>query len=178
MRTKLLIICGLLLVGSCTTRGVDPTSKNSEWTLIRVELDPSLITNRGILPTFERPTGVAGDGVPRAKGTLRVNDYGRVACSVAIFEPVVGLGGTKTVIEHPMIRFYGRMSDDGRMFILEDRDEAVRLGRATVLHVQEGRNKDLRLQAATGSRLLPYIYWFKPGARPAPPVNIPYYEGE
>ncbi len=177
MCNKILMLCALTLLGACTAPGVDPHAKNNQWTLIRVELDRSLMAYRGILPAFERPTGAAGNGVPRAKGTLRVNDFGRVACSVAVFEPIVGLGGTRTIIEHPLIRFYGRMTKDGRSFVLEDDDQGVRLGQATVLHVQRGSNKDLRLQAATGSQMLPYVYWFKSGARPAPPVSIPYSRG-
>lgn len=177
MRTIPIILAGLLLCGACTSRGVDPKTENTQWTLVRMELDESLMRNLGTLPTFQKPSGTAGTGVPRAKGTLRVNDFGKVACTIAVFEPIVGLGGTRAVIEHPLVRFYGRMADGGRLFVLEDTSANALLGQATILHVEQKMDGYVKLVAATGSRKLPYVYWFKPGARPAPPINIPYYDG-
>lgn len=177
MRMTVIILGGFLLCGACSSRGVDPRTENSQWTLARIELDMSLLRNLGMLPTFQAPAGAVGSGVPRAKGTLHVNDYGRVACEVAVFEPVVGLGGTRAVIEHRILRFYGRIVDGGRLFVREDRNQSSRLGEATVLHVEQQSDGYVRLTAATGSRKLPYVYWFRPGARPAPPINVPYYDG-
>ena len=45
MRTTVIILVGLLLCGSCTTRGVDPRTENAQWTLARMELDKSLLQN-------------------------------------------------------------------------------------------------------------------------------------
>ncbi len=177
MRKTAIILSCLLLCGACRTRGVDPRTEDTQWTLARMELDKSLLGNLGALPTFQAPAGSVGAGVPRAKGTLRVNDYGKVACEIAVFEPVVGLGGTRAVIEHRLVRFYGRMVDGGRLFVREDRSQSARLGDATVLHVEQRPDGYVKLTAATGAKKLPYVYWFRQGARPAPPINIPYYDG-
>ena len=34
-----------------------------------------------------------------------------------------------------------------------------------------------KIQAATGNTKLPYIYYFKAGARPPEPINVPYFDG-
>ena len=177
MRTIVIILGALLLCGACSSRGVDPLTEDAQWTLARMELDRSLLGNLGALPTFQAPAGAVGAGIPRAKGTLHVNDYGKVACEISVFEPVVALGGTRAVIEHRLVRFYGRMVDGGRLFVREDRNQSSRLGDATVLHAEQQSDGYVRLTAATGSKKLPYVYWFRPGARPAPPINIPYHDG-
>jgi len=174
MRLSLIAALPFLLATGCTHRGVSPETKNESWALIRMELDRSFLGNRGILPIFQAPQG-NGVGVPKAKGGLRINDHGRVACIVEILEPVVGLGGKARYFNYDAIRFFGRISEDGTKFVLSDTSGGnARLGVPTILYVREVARDILRIQAATGDRMLPYVYYFGEGPATSPPIHIPY----
>jgi hypothetical protein len=170
-----LILLIALIVGGCQTRGIDPNRRNATWTLAKMELDKALLANTGGLPMFYAPTGEVGTGTPRATGSLRINDRGLVACSVSVFEPIVALGGTKSLIEYPLVNFNGRSEEDGRRLVMEDVDSGLlALGKASVLHVEALEEERLRVRAATGTKMLPYVYYFDPGSLRPVPINVPY----
>jgi len=172
-----LLLAAVGILNGCSTRGIDRDVKNGVWTLVRMELDETHIQNRGYLPMFMRPTGASGMGIPRARGQLQSSDLGRVTCDVRAYEPTVGLGGRVSATQVDLIRFYGHVSRDGTLFLMEDPPTTAPLGTATRLHVESAGKGYLKIQAATGNTKLPYIYYFKAGARPPEPINVPYFDG-
>ncbi|MAG57137.1 MAG: hypothetical protein CMJ83_12660 [Planctomycetes bacterium] len=162
------------VLGGCTHRGLDPSLRNEQWTLVRMELDKTLVKNRGILPVFYAPTG-SGAGVPKAKGSIRINDNGRVACFVSIFEPVVGLGGTTSYLKYDAVRFFGRREDNGRLVVQEDSSAGhAPLGRTTTLHIEDVGDGTLKIHTSSNGVRLPYVYFFYEGSAASPPIHIPY----
>lgn len=180
MRTiaiTLLLTSVVGLSGCGASRGLRHDTELGSFTLVRMELDRATLKNRGYLPMFDRPTGASGAGIPRAQGQMQINEFGKVTVDVRAYEPMVGLGGRIQATQVDLIRFYGRVTADGELFVMEDPPATAPLGTATRIHVETTKEGYIRLQAATGKLKLPYLYYFKPGARPPEPINVPYYEG-
>lgn len=164
----------LLAAAGCGT-GSTVQPPNREWSLVKMELDPAAVKNAGMQPLFRRPTGGEFGLIPRGVGTIRITDTGTVAVQIEIHEPIMNYRGQSDVDVHQIMKFFGVQSPDGSKFILPDAEASTQpLGVATVIHVQDQSGDRLRIQAATGDRLLPYVCYFDPlPARPAY-VNVPF----
>lgn len=158
----LLAAAGLL--PACAGGGDPDWSRPQAWTLVRVDLDRSLLDQRGSLPVFTEPGTHEFGVVPFARGRLSVSKEGRVVCRVTAFEPRTD--DPDRAYRHPLVVFNGFPEEHpGEVVSLQRTRENTPLGRATRLLVERDERGILKVQAATGDKLLPYIYWFAP--RPA-----------
>lgn len=173
MRVPTLIL--ILALTGCRTDGLDPDIPTYQWELVRLELDPALLGNAGTLPVFSRPTGTGFGMVPRADGFLQTTDGGKVLVNVTIREPVMSYRGNTELLDYPIVRFFGKRSEDGlRIFAPDEEARSAALGAPTVLHVQHAGSGQLRVQGATRDRMLPYIYVFEPSDGRMELVYVPF----
>ena len=157
------IFClGILLLSGCSSTGsLTDKSPNDQWVLVRMEIDPASVKNAGTLPIYSRPNGSEFGMLPRANGLLRAVESGKLLMQVTIQEPVISYTGRGDLIEYPVVRFFGTRTPDGRRVVLADASsQNASIGTPTVLHVTDIGRGQLKIQAATGDVLLPYLYYF------------------
>lgn len=161
-----------LAIPACTA-GKVPEQENTEYALIRIELDRSKLRNRGQLPVFTRDGGENFGMQPRAVGALRFTDIGRAVCRVQFIDPLLGVSGEPSYHRYQVLSFYGIPDGSGERLVLEDdAGSDYALGVATVLHMERDRD-ELRIQPATRERRLPYVFHFKKAPTRSRPVSIP-----
>ena len=167
-----IVILSLVCSSGCKTRSFSHWTKNSQWVLVKVELDRRHLGNRGKLPIFAPQSDESFGRAPMAMGSLAVSEDGRVVCRI-MFQEESPDGSYR----YPVLTFDGLFGDDpGRIELVRPPGPNVPLGVATVLHVRELRNGRLEVQGATGEKLLPYVFVFaRPPARmglvPIPAVD-------
>ncbi len=166
MRNKVaafLVVALAVLVGlsSCTTGAA---STLNEWSLVELRLDVTALQNRGVLPVW-RAADVSEFGqVPRAQGRMSMTAAGRVLVDVGVDEPVLTLGGHKTVQSYRLVGFAGMMDASRNNAVQQDADAMrVPLGVATRLTLTHQGNDRITVQAFTADKPLPYIYVFEAG---------------
>jgi hypothetical protein len=171
MRTALL--ASLLLAG-CSSVDSDFRTKSLTYVLVRLDLDSGALANAGHTPLF-RDLGSAGFGQePRAMGSFRTTAQGKAAMDVIVREPVVGIGGRRSVVEHSLIHFLGTLDEEGRTVAPLDGDQSgVAPGRPTVLHITHLSKTRISVQAASGGNPLPYVFVFDSTPIQPPAVRVP-----
>lgn len=173
MRVLVTALLAAVLAG-CTSSGLNPKVPNFQWSLVRMDLDVRYLDNQGTLPTWSKPSGLDFGMVPQASGYLQTTAGGKIACQVVIQEPVINYNGRSDLLEYRLVDFFGIRSEDGKKLILPDESSrSAPLGVATVFHVEDLGHGQLRLQGATGDKMLPYIYYFD--AAPTRPglISVP-----
>ncbi len=172
-----LLLALLISFPSCSTPGLGSSGRVESYALVRLELDPTLMPNAGFLPIFREQGGESFGLVPRAIGYLRTTEQRKVAIEVTIREPLVGLGGRMSVNEYSLLQFFGTIEEDGSKILPADASVVTpKPGIPTVLHVQRENDHLLRVQPASGDKLLPYVYYFartpmQPSLINAPPLE-------
>lgn len=144
-----------------------------DWSLVELKLDAAAIHNRGVLPLW-RSADISEFGlVPRAQGRMTTTAAGRILVDVNAEEPLITLGGHRSVQSYRLVAFSGVLSADGTQATQQD-VAAMRapLGVATQLRLQRSAER-IEMQAWTGDKPLPYIYVFEPGAPRQSAVFVP-----
>ena len=177
MSRILILLVSLVLAACVTNSGGLPTPEGTEashWALVHMELDESCLDNAGVLPLFPPPSGESFGMFPRAAGVFHTAPGGRAACTIRVSEPFIGIDGRPAWNTYDLVTYYGQLSPDGTQVWRPDMPELeTALGVPTILHLSRDPSNRLRIQAATGDRLLPYVYIFSEGVREEP-IVIPF----
>lgn len=163
----------LLLACACSTGGEPLVGRTQTFSLVRLEIDPALVKNAGHTPVFR--DGDTTFGLQsKAMGTFRTTAQAKAAIEVAVREPVVGIGGRSGFNEYLLISFLGNLDEDGRTVTTQEGSgrNAV-AGTPTILHVTRLSETRIRVQAANGDLLLPYVFTFDSTPLKPPMVSVP-----
>lgn len=111
-----------LTMTACTGTGAYSSSSQSDrqereasrvMHLYRIDIDHEAVRN-GARLLFEEPPPRREQGYQRrSKGFFSVSDARYCRIEVGCVEPVVGLNGQRTQLGYTMLRFFGRIAEDG-----------------------------------------------------------------
>lgn len=180
--TVLIILAAMALLQGCASnyegdsRSKDPRERSKVMHLYRIDLDQEAIAG-GARRLFAEPPPRYRNGVRRrAQGFLGVSDSGFCRIEVYCAEPVVGLTGTNGEQQYRMLKFYGRISDDGTKATTTSGETAsMRSSRniEEILFIERGRNK-ITVQAVLGGKPQAYLFHFNHAAIGSKNVRIPW----
>lgn len=171
-----------LSLAACTSpqegdsRAKDPQGNERVMALYRIDIDPAAVASGSPLLFDEAPPQDSFGLVRRAQGYFSVSDSGFCRIDVKVAEPVMAVDGRRSEQIYTLLRFFGRISDNGeRATTMSGEDVNVNSeSQADVVRFYErGRNK-ISVQAVLGGRPSAYILHFHHAAVPRRDVPVPW----
>jgi hypothetical protein len=179
----LIMIASLLILTSCVTsfegdsRKEDPDDVSHTMNLYRVDIDKAAVANGARLLFMEPPPRSESGYQRRAQGFFSVSDAGFCRVDVGCAEGVVGLSGSRGEQIYSMLKFFGRISDDGERATTTSGETAnVRSTRAAdeVRFNARGKNK-VTIQAVIDGKPQAYLFHFERSPIGSKNVRVPWH---
>lgn len=179
----LIVVTSLLTLTSCVTshngvsRNNDPKDVSKTLNLYRVDIDKAAVKNGARLLFMEPPPRETDGNRRRGQGYFSVSDAGFCRIEVGCAERVVGLDGTNAEQVYQLLRFSGRISDDGtRATTTSGETSNARTTRQAdeVRFLARGEDK-ITIQAVVNGKPQAYLFHFERSTIGSKSVRIPWH---
>ncbi len=174
--TSLISLQGCISNYNSNSRTKDPNERSKVMHLYRIDLDREAIANGARRLFAEPPPRYESGARRRAQGFLGVSDSGYCRIEVGCAEPVVGLDGRNGQETYRLLKFYGRISEDGtKATTTAGETSSIQSTRNIdeIRFIERGRDK-ITVQAVLGGKPQAYLFHFNHAAIGAKNIRVPW----